>query len=625
MGCANDNALKEIEENNKLDIIPPSIKLNKNEKINLSKNNNEYIMNCPEYFNGEKPPNNSNTKFVDKLFDTPNFSPELEEQLQIENSDIEWKSAREIFGKKVKIFGDITSIKDIKMGQAANSYFVSAISSLSEFPNIVLQLFRTVKLPEEGQPIEVCIRIDGKLTVICVDDKFMVNKETNIPIFSTSPTKHIWGMILEKVWAKVCGGYENIFYGNSREIFEAFTPFRVIEINLKKFGNEIILKYLNSSMNLNCMITCTTKQNMNNFESIGFFSDYTFSLLGIKENDKINKKETERNIKLRNPIGDNESMTNKINEDLVDNLGIIDSEGNGILLIDYNQFMKWFSSITLCIPTSVLNTQLIQIPSEKANDFGIIRILIEEECNLSISIISLSYRFHENLKPDEDNFKNLILIELFRNKQKAEYISSSCNDALFTNVKPGEYLCLYNVDNKMTDIQESSPFNINISSTKPFKYCLDEPDNDFCLLKYIMIPKIESFEKYEKNMKEDFVVFTGNKFELTSFGFYYMKNRQKQTKYVKPSVYLRNFKSIEGEFPTELKMNKNSKFFFLFNRVKSKAVYQTGANVGFFKDSVPNASEPKSYDILPGKYCKEIEYEERPFYYQLSSLVDKKL
>ena len=55
---------------------------------------------------------------------------------------------------------------------------------------------------------------------------------------------------------------------------------------------------------------------------------------------------------------------------------------------------------------------------------------------------------------------------------------------VFQNYGDFKTYIVYNVDNKMTDIQESSPFNINISSTKPFKYCLDEPDNDFCLLKY---------------------------------------------------------------------------------------------------------------------------------------------
>ena len=205
MGCVGERGLKEIEENHKLDNISISEKLNKNEKINLLENNNKYITKCSEYFDGQKPNKNNNSDFTDKLFPFQTFSPENEEQFQVENQNIEWKSAKEIFGKNVKIFGDKTSVKDIKLGPAGNSYFVSAISSISEFPNIVSQLFRTKTFPQEGEPIEVCIRIEGKWTVVFLDDKFMVNKENNIPIFSTSPSKNIWGMILEKAWAKVCG------------------------------------------------------------------------------------------------------------------------------------------------------------------------------------------------------------------------------------------------------------------------------------------------------------------------------------------------------------------------------------------------------------------------------------
>ena len=291
--------------------------------------------------------------------------------------------------------------------------------------------------------------------------------------------------------------------------------------------------------------------------------------------------------------------------------------------MEFNSFLKCFSSITICIPTAVLYSYLINIPVEKASDFGTIRILIEEETNLSISIISLSFRFHNGIQPEEDIFKNLILIQIFRDKQKANYITSSLNEPLFTNVKPGEYICIYNVDYNEDVIKDMQPFNINVSCTKPFKYCLDEPDNDYSLLKHIMIPKIESIEKYEKKMKDDFVLFTGNKFELTSFAFYYMKNQLKETKYVKPSVYLRNFKSIEGKFPISLKMNKNDLFFFLFNRIKSKSVYQTGANVGFFKSEVPEAVAPKSYIKLPEKYCKEVEYVEKKYDFELS-LMNKK-
>ena len=167
-------------------------------------------------------------------------------------------------------------------------------------------------------------------------------------------------------------------------------------------------------------------------------SDYSFSLFENEENEKIN--DNIKFVKIRNPKGESEMYKNIINEELIENLGILNSEENGIFLMDYTNFMKLFSIITICIPTSFLLSYLINIPIEKATDFGTIRILIEEETNLCISIISLSYRFHEDINPDNDIFKNLILIQLFRNKQKANYIGSSSNESLFTKVLPGEYI-----------------------------------------------------------------------------------------------------------------------------------------------------------------------------------------
>lgn len=620
MGCNGIKPLEEIDEkdNHKFNLFPLTKKLNKNEKIDFSENKNKYIMNCSNYFNNENPFKFKDKKFEDKLFYSQKFSKQTEELLQLDNSNIEWKSAKEIFGDNVKIFGENISIKDIKLGPADNSYFVSAISSISEFPNLILQLFRTVSLPNNGEPIEVCIKIEGKWTVICLDDKFMVNKENNIPVFSTSPTKNIWGMILEKAWAKVCGGYENIINGNCNEIFEAFTPFNIIEIDLTKEKIDTLWKFIYSCFEYNCLMACDIKKDIKDFEEIGLINNHWFSILGYQEekDEKSIKKDIKKLIKMRNPLGDKEIFKKITNEEMMEKVGIEKFLKNGIFLIDYYKIKKLFEKIIICIPICDLKSYLIEIPKEKACDYGIIRILIEKESNLSISIVPLSNRFHEDIIKDKEIFKNLILIQLLRNNKSANYISSSLNESLFINVKPGEYICIFNCDYNIPNVVVR-PFNINISSTTSIKYYLDEPDNKLQLLKHIMISKIESLPKYKERFKENFVVFTGNKFEFTSFGFCYIKNNQKQTKYIKPSIYLRNFKSIEGILPTTLKMIKNSIFFFLFNRIKTKSNYQTGANVSFFKNEIDEAIEPISYKNIPEKYCKEIEYKENECDYEL--------
>ena len=609
MGCSDEIGLKEIDENHKIDIPSESQILNKHSKINFEKNNNNYITKCSNYFQNE----NKTQKFTESILSIPDFSSQVEKLIQIKKENIEWKSAKEIFGDDVRIFGETTSMNDIILGPADNSFLVSVISSLSNYPSIIIQLFRTLKLPKDDEPIEVCIKIEGIWTIIRLDDKFLVNKENNMPIFSYSPTKNIWGLILEKAYAKICGGYENILIGNPKDVFESLTPFRIIEINLKKFEKELFWKYIKSSLENNCIIICITKNNIKGLDSIGFINNQSFSLLDI-QSENNNKIDLIRKIKLRNSLGNKEAFQNGITEE-IKNLGIVTFEEDGIFLMQYYNFLDLFSTSIICVPSSTLLNYLIEIPNEKSNDFGTIRLLIEEEAIINISLI-IKYR-EEKMKGDI--FKNIILIQLFRNKQKANYINSSSNETLSSLLSPGEYIIIFNVDYKTANIKKSHSYYVNLSSTKNIKYIMDKPDNNLKLLKYVMIQKLQTYEKYKELLKESFIVFTGNKFESTSFAFYFLKNNKKEIKYLKPSVYLRNFKSIEGEFPKSLKMEQNSVFFFLFNRIKPKSAFQTGANVIFFKENVMDAIEPISYNKIPDEYCLKKEFTDNKCNYEFAN------
>ena len=609
MGCSDEIGLREIDENHKIDIPSESQILNKHSKINFEKNNNNYITKCSNYFQNE----NKTQKFTESILSIPDFSSQVEKLIQIKKENIEWKSAKEIFGDDVRIFGETTSMNDIILGPADNSFLVSVISSLSNYPSIIIQLFRTLKLPKDDEPIEVCIKIEGIWTIIRLDDKFLVNKENNMPIFSYSPTKNIWGLILEKAYAKICGGYENILIGNPKDVFESLTPFRIIEINLKKFEKELFWKYIKSSLENNCIIICITKNNIKGLDSIGFINNQSFSLLDI-QSENNNKIDLIRKIKLRNSLGNKEAFQNGITEE-IKNLGIVTFEEDGIFLMQYYNFLDLFSTSIICVPSSTLLNYLIEIPNEKSNDFGTIRLLIEEEAIINISLI-IKYR-EEKMKGDI--FKNIILIQLFRNKQKANYINSSSNETLSSLLSPGEYIIIFNVDYKTANIKKSHSYYVNLSSTKNIKYIMDKPDNNLKLLKYVMIQKLQTYEKYKELLKEGFIVFTGNKFESTSFAFYFLKNNKKEIKYLKPSVYLRNFKSIEGEFPKSLKMEQNSVFFFLFNRIKPKSAFQTGANVIFFKENVMDAIEPISYNKIPDEYCLKKEFTDNKCNYEFAN------
>ena len=78
------------------------------------------------------------------------------------------------------------------------------------------------------------MKINGEWKIICTNDYFPINKNTNKPIFSDSPTNALSGVILEKVYTKINSDYGNIIFGYSQEVFETLTPFNIIPIDVSK-------------------------------------------------------------------------------------------------------------------------------------------------------------------------------------------------------------------------------------------------------------------------------------------------------------------------------------------------------------------------------------------------------
>lgn len=59
----------------------------------------------------------------------------------------------------------------------------------------------------------------GKPTVVVVDDYLPFDSYGRTLYDHESADKAIWGPLMEKVWAKVNGNYDNIVGGNSQEAF----------------------------------------------------------------------------------------------------------------------------------------------------------------------------------------------------------------------------------------------------------------------------------------------------------------------------------------------------------------------------------------------------------------------
>ena len=86
-------------------------------------------------------------------------------------------------------------------------YFIASAAAIGEWPSLVKSIFLTQNKNKAGVfALRVFIR--GKPYVITVDDNIMFNKNGS-PAFAqlSDDGASAWGLIIEKVWAKVVGNY----------------------------------------------------------------------------------------------------------------------------------------------------------------------------------------------------------------------------------------------------------------------------------------------------------------------------------------------------------------------------------------------------------------------------------
>jgi hypothetical protein len=148
MGCSSSQPTKTSTTIIKGTLKKHSIQsITKNQNKFLSQNENYYKNQKPEIPFNDKifPPNldsyfgKENGKFIDKNEKRRNNSilP-----IEIKEENIIFKHYYEIWGNNSDIFyNNNISIEDIKLGQIGDAYFVSVISSLAEFPKLIIQLF----------------------------------------------------------------------------------------------------------------------------------------------------------------------------------------------------------------------------------------------------------------------------------------------------------------------------------------------------------------------------------------------------------------------------------------------------------------------------------------------------
>ena len=464
---------------------------------------------------------NENNEYNDKI-----KGPEQAKKINI--NDIIWLRASEIFKNQTyQLFESEIKINDIIQGSLGDCYFSSSLASLTKYPNLIYQMFKTKKINQEGF-FEIILFIDGFFQIVIVDDFLPFSKTKKEICFSKPNNNGIWVCILEKAWAKINGGYSNIIKGWMHHALKTFTGFPSKSFNhsIIKF-NDLWNKIFEAKQQ-NFIITCSTKNNVSN---VGLINSHAYSVIDCIV---INSKGKKVNlIKIRNSWGYqkwNGDWSNKSSlwgDEEKKQVGFKD-KNDGMFYISFEDFYKYFKITTICyVLYNSFSKSYVISGENKINNGNVFNLFFEEDGYLAISLIRKMWRFHRELSGSIiPSYLGIIKYEPSLNITDNNYfkgydgVYESYEDlSLIKYLKKGFYLIYSYHDLENSTIKNDDNYIIKFDSPVKFKHkevSIDLKKDGFPLLKNIIIRSI--IQSNENNIKNKIDLSYSTKFRKDGLG-----------------------------------------------------------------------------------------------------------
>ena len=101
--------------------------------------------------------------------------------------------------------------RDVKQGHVGNCFLIAAFMCVAERePKIILNAFLNQRSTSGKWQVRLFDRRCNDWQVITIDDYIPLLKATHAPIFARSKGPDLWVVLLEKAFAKFCGGYDKL-------------------------------------------------------------------------------------------------------------------------------------------------------------------------------------------------------------------------------------------------------------------------------------------------------------------------------------------------------------------------------------------------------------------------------
>jgi len=430
---------------------------------------NHFALKVNKYFKNQLPPKEGE-EWVDDIFPPifnsivgkdkdGNFIDKDKDRLKDYKSEfyptegsVIWKRAKDIFNDKYYIILDGFSMNDINQGEIGNCYLMSSLSSLANYPQLLAEVFRGIKVKEKGA-IEVVLRIDGEWQIVLIDDYFPCSPETGKLIYAHPLGNELWVPIIEKAWAKVNGGYMYINAGSPTEVLEAMTSFPIIEQNhtSDNFNNIDFWKILIEGTEKKWMMTCICPSS-NEADELGLPTGHVYTFIEARESivDGTNYKLA----RLRNPWG-SISWKGKFNdndkvwtETMLTAFHYNKDSDTGDFWMDYQDYCRIFIETEICKTMHFSASKSLKLPK---NVPMVYEFQISVDSEVFFQVFRNFYRFNKGLLEMYNMPIHILLIK--KNRNSISLVKSSycqIEDAQLTlNLTAGSYLvyCYVNANN----------------------------------------------------------------------------------------------------------------------------------------------------------------------------------
>lgn len=275
---------------------------------------------------------------------------EGEKSDKLTKEQVMWRRAGD-FCKNPAVFKDGIDPEDILQGRLGDCWFCCSLASMAERPELITKIFVTDEMSPVGI-FEVFFYHNGIKKTIILDDYFPC-KPYSGPIYTKTGDDELWVAILEKAYAQLYGCYERLVSGTPYHAFTDLTgnPTELYDLSDNEHTNglwEKLLAWNRSEENL--MSAACEEAAQANPEEAGLMMDHSYTILDAKIANGYPQL-----LQIRNPWGHGEwkgdwsDFSPLWTEAAKKAYGINELDpDDGSFWMDYKDFLKYFTSLTVC-------------------------------------------------------------------------------------------------------------------------------------------------------------------------------------------------------------------------------------------------------------------------------------